>query len=96
MLAKNYPFREIWYYVPLLILFDLAAGLYALIVRHDIHALRERLAGLRGWRRMYHKRRQPLSEERVDIKFLEPVVWPWVVLSRYRHIRQSSVAGENT
>ena len=96
LLAKNYPFRELWYYVPLLILFDLAAVLYALIVRHDVHALRGRWAGLRGWRRMYQKRRQPLAGERTDIEFLEPVVWPWAVLRRYRHIRQSSVAGENT
>lgn len=85
LLAKNYPVRELWPYVPLVILYDVAAILYALLARRDLHALRGRLAGLRGFRQMWRKR-PPHSGPRGDIAWLAPLIWPWQVTARYRHL----------
>jgi GT2 family glycosyltransferase len=93
MLTKNYPFRALWYAVPLVILYDLAAMLYALVALRDVHALRGRLAGLAGIRRMWAKRcgeaaRACRSSQkgRLDVAWLEPLSSPWQVLARYRHL----------
>ena len=84
LLAKNYPARELWHHVPLAVLYDVAAVFYALLARRDLHALRGRLAGLRGIRRMWRKRSAPCP--RGDVAWLEPITWPWRVPERYRHI----------
>lgn len=84
LLAKNYPFRELWWGVPLVVMYDLLAVSYALIARRDGHALRGRIAGLAalgGALRL----RQPLKD-RPDIRFLSPVVAPWRVPARYGHL----------
>jgi len=53
LLAKNYPFKQLWMYAPLLAIYDFAAVIYALVARRDVHALRGRLAGLAGIARMW-------------------------------------------
>lgn len=84
LLAKNYPLRRLWRHLPLVVLYDGAAVLFALLVRRDLHALRGRLAGLRGIRQMWHRRCS--SCPRGDVAWLAPITWPWRVLERYRHI----------
>jgi GT2 family glycosyltransferase len=94
MVVKNYPFRALWYVVPLLLLYDLAAALYALVFLRDAHALRGRLAGLTHAREMWHKRYRAqrtargARPERLDLPWLEPLSSPWRVLRRYAHLER--------
>ncbi len=84
LLAKNYPFRQIWWGGAAVVLYDLAAVLYALAARRDVHALRGRLAGLRSIRSAL--RRRPSYAARGDLPFLSPLVAPWRVSQRYSHL----------
>jgi GT2 family glycosyltransferase len=84
LIAKNYPFRELWWAAPLMVLYDLAAVLYALIERRDVHALRGRVAGLASVLPRFRQRGR--SHSRRDIPFLSPLVAPWRVSERYRHL----------
>jgi hypothetical protein len=84
LLLKNYPFRRLWRYVPAILLYDLLAVLFAVIARRDLHALRGRLAALADVRQMWQQRAN--SGDRPDIPFLAPLVAPWRVARRYRHI----------
>jgi GT2 family glycosyltransferase len=93
MVVKNYPFRSLWYVFPMVLLYDAAAVLYALVALRDVHALRGRLAALRGVRRMWAKRRQAASETThadnesdLDVSWLERPPSPWRVLERYAHL----------
>jgi GT2 family glycosyltransferase len=86
LVAKNYPFGPLWYCVPLVVLYDLAAVVYALIARRDIYALRGRLAGWAGLRRMWAKRPVRGAHGRLDVNWLVPAELPWRVPRRYRHL----------
>jgi len=96
LVVKNYPVRALWYGVPLVVLYDLAAVLYALVARGDVHALRGRLAGLRAARKMWAKRRRSglpsAAAERhgryPDLPWLERPPWPWLIPQRYAHLQQ--------
>lgn len=86
LILKNYPFGSLWRYVPLLILYDLAAVVYLLIVRRDIHALRGRLAALVHSGRMWRKRMQSPRVQRADLSSFSPLEPPWRVQRRYAHL----------
>ncbi|MFP4395476.1 MAG: glycosyltransferase family 2 protein [Anaerolineales bacterium] len=86
LLLKNYPARELWHHAPLALFYDLAAVLYALLVRRDLHALRGRLAGWRDAPRMWRQRPRRDPDRAADLDLLAPLVWPWRVSRRYRHI----------
>jgi hypothetical protein len=86
LIAKNYPFGPLWQYVLPLILYDVVAVAYALIVRRDVHTLRGRLAGLTGLRRMWQKRECTIAADRGDPGFFSPLEPPWRVQSRYVHL----------
>jgi GT2 family glycosyltransferase len=57
-IAKNYPFAQLWPYIPAMLLIDLAALLVSLIGERNLSALQGRWEAMRGWRRMRHKRSQ--------------------------------------
>lgn len=84
LIAKNYPFKKLWWGAPLVVLYDVAAVLYALLARRDVHALRGRIAGLAelGPRLRQRGRR----EERPDIAYMAPLAAPWRVSERYAHL----------
>lgn len=84
LLAKNYPFRELWWGLPLVAMYDLLAVSYALIARRDAHALRGRIAGLAALGGALRLRQR--LDSRPDIRFLSPVVAPWRVPARYGHL----------
>lgn len=84
LLAKNYPFRELWWGVPLVIMYDVLAVSYALVARRDVHALRGRIAGLAALGSALQLRQSLKS--RPDIRFMSPVVAPWRVTARYGHL----------
>ncbi len=73
LVAKNAPAVDL----PLILAYDLAAVIYALVWRRDPHPLRGRLAGLRGLRPFLADRRP--SRPRI----LEPLVPPWKVPERF-------------
>lgn len=84
LLLKNYPFRELWYVVPLVWLYDGMSLVYALLFRWDIHSWRGRWAALRGAGAMWRKRQTVASTvARVDISFLSSIEWPWQIARRY-------------
>jgi GT2 family glycosyltransferase len=91
-IAKNYgPTRRLLAYLPLIVTYDLAAVVYGLIVRGDVHSLLGRVDGLIGLPRVWHRRRttQALAQSNQGLpwhRHLEPLAWPWQVLRRYRHI----------
>jgi GT2 family glycosyltransferase len=84
LIAKNYPVQRLWRFVPAVLLYDLLAVLFAVITRRDVYALRGRLAALAGVRMMW--RQQPTTGDRQEIPFLAPLVAPWRVTRRYRHL----------
>ena len=87
LIVKNYPFRELYGYVPLILIYDLAAVTYALLARLDVYALLGRLAGLAGAIGMWRKRAQCSGSPSLTTAFLSPLSWPWRIPNRYRHIQ---------
>ena len=92
-IAKNYgPTGRLLAYLPLILLYDLAAVLYALVARGDVGALRGRLEGLRGLPGAWGQRREVQAlrrrnRERPWHHYLSPLEPPWRVAARYRHLR---------
>jgi GT2 family glycosyltransferase len=91
-IAKNYPTGRGLLYLPLILLYDLAAVSYALLARGNIDALLGRLAGLRGLPKVLLQRRsvQALREKNQGEpwhRFLSPLEPPWKVPARYTHLR---------
>jgi hypothetical protein len=92
MIAKNYPLGRLLLYLPLILLYDLAAVFYTLVFLHDPSSLQGRLAGLAGLPRIWHKRKvvQALPRQnqgRPWYRFLSPLESPWRVLGRFRHLQ---------
>jgi len=79
LLVKNYPVRRLWYYIPLVLLYDLAAVVYGVVRRGDVNALRGRLDGLLQSAPMVRKRQIAPELSRADLEYLEPVRWPWQI-----------------
>jgi GT2 family glycosyltransferase len=86
LVVKHYPVGQLWWYVPLVVLYDLLAVIYALVVRRDVYSLRGRLAALAGARNMWAKRSALEAIERHDLDWLLPANTPWQVPRRYRHL----------
>ncbi|MGE5602390.1 MAG: glycosyltransferase family 2 protein [Nitrososphaerales archaeon] len=86
LLAKNYPFRALWWGGPVAVLYDVAAVLYALLARRDLHALRGRIAGLLTVAPYLGQR--PRYKSRPDIALMSPLVPPWRVPARYAHLEK--------
>ncbi|MBU0705404.1 MAG: glycosyltransferase family 2 protein [Chloroflexi bacterium] len=93
VIAKNYgPGGWLLLYLPLIVLYDLAAVLYALVVRRDISSLQGRLEGLRGLPGVWRRRREVQALRRENRgqpwhRHLSPLIPPWRVPARYRHLR---------
>lgn len=92
-IAKNYgPGGRLLLYLPLILLYDLAAVLYALVVRRDFSPLQGRLEGLRGLPGIWRRRREVQALRRENrgqpwYRYLSPLIPPWRVPARYRHLR---------
>jgi GT2 family glycosyltransferase len=89
LIARNYPTPQLWWYLPLIALYDIAAVVYAAVARRDLYALRGRLDGLRGLRHAWQQRRDLLHRvSSADVMaLLQPIELPWRVMRRYRHLR---------
>ena len=90
LLAKNYPLRALWGFVPMVLLYDAFAVGYALTSRRDVHALRGRLAGWRGIHRIWAKRSAQNSAPDKSTRYLSSPRWPWQIRSQLAHIHRPS------
>jgi GT2 family glycosyltransferase len=88
LLLKNYPVRHLWRYLPLVLAYDLLAVGYTLVIRRDVHALRGRLAGWLGARRMLSKRAPCRASSALDVAHLRPVSSPWATRRRLAYIEE--------
>jgi GT2 family glycosyltransferase len=90
LIAKNYPTPYLWLYLPLIVGYDVAAVMYALIVLREVSALSGRLEGLKMRESMCAKRRTQVSRisKTVMLTKLAPLEPLRRVLRRYQHIRQ--------
>ncbi len=92
LIAKNYgPGGRLLAYLPLILFYDLAAVAFGLLARGDAHTLFGRFDGILALPRVWRKRRAVQALVRSDRgspwrRYLEPLVWPWQVPLRYRHI----------
>jgi len=97
LIAKNYgPTGRLLIYLPLIVLYDLAAVAFALVARGDVHSLLGRIDGIIGLPRAWRKRRavQALAQSEHGASWhchLEPLAWPWRVPQRYRHIATATL-----
>ena len=91
LIAKNYPRPHVWLYLPLIAGYDIAAVIYALILRREISPLYGRLSGFlelpKIWAKQYTKTRH-ISGNTVFVSLM-PIEPPWQVPDRYRHLRHT-------
>ena len=89
LIAKNYPAPQGWLYLPLIVGYDMAAVIYALVMRGESSALAGRIEGLWSVRRAWAKRdtRTRHIPSAVVLTMLAPLEWPWCVVRRYMHLR---------
>jgi GT2 family glycosyltransferase len=88
LILKNYPFKLLWWYIPLVIIYDIFGILYQLAVYKNIDTLRGRWAGWRCAAKAIKAR--PIYPKRYDVLFLSHVSWPWSVRKRFRYLINSS------
>jgi len=86
LILKNYPFARLWLYVPLVLAYDISAVAYTIVTRGDVHALRGRLAGLTGIKKVWQERERRISDRPRDLQYLSPLEPPWRIPRRYRHL----------
>jgi GT2 family glycosyltransferase len=78
VIAKNYPFAQLWPYVPAMLALDLAATVVAVLTERNLAAVRGRWEALRGWRRFRAKRRDATFPRRPPPDWrtvLAPIHW---------------------
>jgi len=79
VIAKNYPFRVMWHYVPVMWLVDLAAMLIGIVAGRSLSPVRGRWAALRAWRSWWRRRNdvQQHQAEAIDwYALLRPIRLP--------------------
>jgi GT2 family glycosyltransferase len=89
-IVKDYPSPQVWYYLPLILAYDVAAALYAVLTRRDLAALHGRRAALRSLPDVWRKRRAVQARRRTPFNVLQtalhPLEDPLAVHRRYRHL----------
>jgi GT2 family glycosyltransferase len=92
VVAKNYPWPQMLWYLPIVLLYDLASIPYTLIWRGDWGPVLGRLAGLArlstAWKA--HQAECPLRQisGQQMVARMAPLVSPWVLWRRYAHLRR--------
>jgi GT2 family glycosyltransferase len=92
LLAKNYPFPHLLYYLPLILGYEIMSIFYALWQRRLHSALAGRLEALGQLQFMLHKRRtliQRCTGAQIMAK-LQPIAGPLTVLQRYLHVAHAN------
>jgi len=90
LIARNYPFPHLLFYLPFILFYELLSLGFAVKNHMGLAALRGRIAGLAALGRALKKRRARRSEPHGSpgaiFGLLEPAAWPWQVYGRYRHL----------
>lgn len=91
LIAKNYPWPQLLWYLPLIVLYDVCSLPYTLIARGDLQPVWGRFKGLAAMRRVLRKRRAKQGLRRVSarevVSKMAPPPSPWALWHRYTHLR---------
>lgn len=93
--AKNCPAPELFFYLPIIISYDLAAVLYHL-AKGDVSPLKGRVAGLAGLLKMLRKRREIQARRRVRSLALAGLISPLEILRRQQRHQGLVMGGKAT
>lgn len=89
-IIKNYPSPQFWFYLPLILLYDLGSIPYSLLRRGETAALRGRLTAFRYLPDVWRKRREIQARQRASFEdlraVLSPLETPLALLRRYEHL----------
>ncbi|MBN1177793.1 MAG: glycosyltransferase family 2 protein [Anaerolineae bacterium] len=93
-IVKDYPLPHLLWYLPIILSYDLAAVMYAVVRQRDVSPLSGRLAALRGIPGMLRRRRKIQQEKRISsgelLRLLDPLSPPWRVPERYTHLKPAT------
>ena len=84
LILKNYPFSTLWWYVPVLLMYDILAVGYQLAVNKTFQTLLGRWVGWLHASKAISAR--PSYVDRCDLPHLSKITWPWSVWKRFRHL----------
>jgi len=91
LIAQEYPWPHLAWYLPLILLYDLGSLPYTLIYRGDWGPLRGRLEGLAGLGQALQKRKAGRALRRIPgremMQRMAPPPTPWGLWRRYAHLR---------
>ena len=90
LIIKNYPMPHLLRYLPIIVLYDLCALPYSLLVRGEWSAIQGRWMALQRIRTIWQKRRIVQANIRDPyswIGLMHSIEAPWQILKRYRHLR---------
>lgn len=91
MIAKNYPWPQLLWYLPVILLYDVGSLPYTLIWRGDCEPLRGRLEGLMQVRTALAKRRATAQVKKLPgreiLSRMASLAAPWALWRRYAHLR---------
>jgi GT2 family glycosyltransferase len=91
LIAKNYPWPQVLWYLPLIVLYDAGSLPYTLIARGDLEPLRGRVEGLGSLGSALRKRRAMAHLRQVSgrhvLSSMAPPPFPWTLWRRYAHLR---------
>lgn len=84
LILKNYPFKALWWYIPVLLFYDILAVGYQLLSNKNFDTLRGRWMGWRSAGEALAAR--PSFAARHDLPHLSAITWPWSVWHRFQHL----------
>jgi GT2 family glycosyltransferase len=91
LLLTNYPWPFLWFFAPLLWLYDMLSLANSLLGERTLAGLRGRLAGWASAGQALRARRRVQAARRISpqaiFRWLAPPEWPWRVPRRYAHLR---------
>ena len=91
LIAKNYPWPQVLWYLPIILFYDVGSLPYTLMWRGDWQPVRGRIAGLRGLTGAVRKRKEVDDIRQVSgrrmLSRMDPLPAPWTLWRRYAHLR---------
>lgn len=92
LIAKNYPWPQLLWHLPVILFYDIGSLPYTLIVRGNWGPVRGRIDGLKTLRSALRKRRAVNSLKRISgqevLARMSSLVTPWALWQRYAHLKE--------